>query len=102
MVARHAGSGLKPHRIKATQLDLFGARASSSRFLAHWLRVRSEGLAHTLMWRLSAMALSGTELARTSAATIRVKRFKIAAVAIRNTRRAAFGAPWLAATAPRS
>lgn len=44
-------------------------------------------LAYTLMHRLRAIALAGTELARATAATIRVKLLKIGAAVIRNTRR---------------
>ncbi|QJD28838.1 IS1380 family transposase [Methylococcus geothermalis] len=79
--------GEAENRIKETQLDLFGTRASSQKFLANWLRVLLAGLAYTLMQRLREMALSGTELANATAATIRVKLLKIGAAVIRNTRR---------------
>lgn len=79
--------GEAENRIKETQLDLFGTRASSHRFLANWLRVMLAGLAYTLMQRLRAIALAGTELARATAATIRVKLLKIGAAVIRNSRR---------------
>jgi hypothetical protein len=78
--------GEAENRIKETQLDLFGTRASSHRFLANWLRVMFAALAYTLMQRLRAIALAGTELARATAATIRVKLLKIGAAVIRNTR----------------
>ena len=45
------------------------------------------GLAYTLMTRLRATALHGTELAACSAATIRVRLLKIGAQVWRNTRR---------------
>ncbi len=79
--------GEAENRIKETQLDLFGTRASSRKFLANWLRILFSALAYTLMQRLREMALANTELARASAATIRVKLFKIGAAVIRNTRR---------------
>ena len=79
--------GEAENRIKETQLDLFGTRASSHRFLANWLRVMFAALAYTLMQRLRAIALTNTELARATAATIRVKLLKIGAAVIRNTRR---------------
>jgi hypothetical protein len=44
-------------------------------------------LAYTLMCRLREVALAGTELARASAATIRVRLLKIGASIVRNTRR---------------
>lgn len=74
-------------RIKETQLDRFGTRASCHTFLANWLRVLLAWLAYTLMQRLKDMALVGTELARATSATIRVKLLKIGAAVIRNTRR---------------
>ena len=41
-------------------------------------------LAYTLMQRLRAIALQGTELARTSAATIRTRLLKIGATIVRH------------------
>ena len=79
--------GEAENRIKETQLDLFGTRASSQKFYANWLRCLFSALAYTLMQRLKTMALAGTELARASSATIRVKLLKIGAAMIRNTRR---------------
>ena len=73
--------------IKETQLDLFGTRASCHRFLANWLRVMFSALAYTLMQRLRELALANTELAKASAATIRVRLLKIGAAVLRNTRR---------------
>ncbi len=75
------------NRIKETQLDLFGTRASSHKFAANWLRLMLAALAYTLMERLRTLALAGTDLARASAATIRVKLLKIGAAILRNTRR---------------
>ena len=79
--------GEAENRIKETQLDLFGTRASSGKFLANWLRSLWSALAYTLMQRLRELALAGTELAKASAATIRVRLLKIGAAVIRNTRR---------------
>lgn len=79
--------GEAENRIKECQLDLFGTRASSHKFAANWLRLMLAALAYTLMERLRALALAGTELARASAATIRVKLRKIGAAILRNTRR---------------
>jgi hypothetical protein len=66
--------GEAENRIKKTQLDLFGTRASCHKFLANWLRLRE-------------IALAGTDVARATAATIRVKLLKIGASVVRNTRR---------------
>jgi hypothetical protein len=79
--------GEAENRIKETQLDLFGTRTSSRKFLANWLRVLFSALAYTLMQRLRELALAGTDLATATAATIRVRLLKIGAAVIRNTRR---------------
>jgi hypothetical protein len=83
----YCGRGEAENRIKETQLDLFGTRASCHRFLANQLRVLLAGLAYTLMQRLRDLALQGTELASACAATIRTRLLKIAAGVMRNTRR---------------
>lgn len=79
--------GEAENRIKETQLDLFGARASCHKFHANWLRLMFAALAYTLMQRLRTIALVGTELASACAATIRVRLVKIGAAILRNTRR---------------
>lgn len=79
--------GEAENRIKETQLDLFGTRASCQKFLANWLRILFSALAYTLMQRLRELTLAGTELAQATAATIRVRLLKIGAAVIRNTRR---------------
>lgn len=79
--------GEAENRIKETQLDLFGTRASCHKFLANWLRTLLSALAYTLMQRLREIALNGTDLAKASAATVRVRLLKIGAAVIRNTRR---------------
>jgi hypothetical protein len=79
--------GEAENRIKETQLDLFGTRASCHRFYANWLRLMFAALAYTLMQRLREIMLAGTELANATAATIRVRLLKIGAAIVRNTRR---------------
>ena len=79
--------GEAENRIKEAQLDLFGTRASCHKFLANWLRLMFAALAYTLMQRLRDIALAGTELAKATAHTIRVKLLKIGAAVLRNTRR---------------
>lgn len=79
--------GEAENRIKEAQLDLFGTRASCHKFHANWLRLMFAALAYTLMQRLREIALSHTELARATAASIRVKLLKIGAAILRNTRR---------------
>lgn len=79
--------GEAENRIKETQLDLFGTRASCHKFLANWLRLMFSALAYTLMQRLREIALANTDLATATAATIRVRLLKIGAAILRNTRR---------------
>jgi hypothetical protein len=79
--------GEAENRIKEALLDLFGTRASCSRFVANQSRLLLAALAYTLMQRLRALALRGTELERASAATLRVRLLKIGAALLRNTRR---------------
>jgi Transposase DDE domain group 1 len=79
--------GEAENRIKEAQLDLFGTRASCQRFIANQFRLLLAALAYTLMNRLKALALTGTELANASAATVRTKLLKLGACVIKNTRR---------------
>jgi hypothetical protein len=79
--------GEAENRIKEAQLDLFGTRTSCHKFAANQLRLLFAALAYTLMERLRALALAGTELERACAATIRVRLLKIGAAVVRNTRR---------------
>jgi hypothetical protein len=79
--------GEAENRIKETQLDLFGTRASCHKFLANQFRLLLAALAYTLMQRLRTLALSGTELARACTGTIRTRLLKIGVGVLRNTRR---------------
>lgn len=83
----YCARGEAENRIKEVQLDLFGTRASCHKFAANQLRLLLAALAYTLMQRLRAIALAGTELARATAVTIRVRLLKIGAAVVRNTRR---------------
>ena len=83
----YCARGEAKNRIKETQLDLFGRRASCHRFAANQLRLLLAALAYTLMINLRRLALAGTELAQACAATIRTKLLKIGAAVLRNTRR---------------
>ena len=56
-------------------------------------RLMFAALAYTLMQRLRKIALTGTELARATTATIRVKLLKIGAAILCNTRRPVSVAP---------
>ena len=79
--------GEAENRIKEAQLDLFGTRASCTRFAANQFRLLLAALAYTLMVRLRELALHASELERASAATIRCRLLKIGAAILRNTRR---------------
>lgn len=83
----HCQWGEAENRIKETQLDLFGTGASCKKFLSNWLRILFLAPAYTLMQQPSEMALTGTELAHATGATIRVRLLKIGAAIVRNTRR---------------
>ncbi len=83
----YCARGEAENRIKEAQLDLFGTRASCHKFLANQMRLLLAALAYTLMQQLRELALYGSELARATAATIRVRLLKIGAAIVRNTRR---------------
>lgn len=83
----YCARGEAENRIKEAQLDLFGRRASCSRFAANQLRLLLAALAYTLMINLRRVGLQGTELERACTATIRTKLLKIGAGVLRNTRR---------------
>ena len=83
----YCARGEAENRLKEAQLDLFGRRASCHRFAANQLRLLLAALAYTLMINLRRLALTGTELERACAATIRAKLLKIGAAVLRNTRR---------------
>ena len=83
----YCARGEAENRIKEAQLDLFGRRASCSRFAANQLRLLLATLAYTLVINLRRLGLRGTELERACAATIRMKLLKIGAAVVRNTRR---------------
>lgn len=83
----YCARGEAENRIKEAQLDLFGRRASCSRFAANQLRLLFAALAYTLMINLRRLGLKGTELERACTATIRTRLLKIGAAVLRNTRR---------------
>ncbi len=83
----YCARGEAENRIKETQLDLFGTRTSASLFRSNYLRIMLSALAYTLMKTLRHIALKGTKFERATAATIRNKLLKVAAVISKNTRR---------------
>jgi hypothetical protein len=67
------------NRIKEQQLDLFAGRTSCHHFLANQFRLLLSSAAYVLIESLRRLGLTGTELARAQAGTIRLKLLKIGA-----------------------
>ena len=83
----YCARGEAENRIKAQQLGLFADRTSCMNWLPNQMRVLLSGIAYTLMEAIRRLSLYGTEMAKASCQSIRLKLFKIGAVMIRNTRR---------------
>jgi len=83
----YCARGEMENRIKEAQLGLFADRTSCRYFAANQFRLLLSSLAYSLIERLRALGLSGTEWASAQAHTVRVKLLKIGAVIVRNTRR---------------
>lgn len=75
----YCARGDMENRIKEQQLDLFADRTSTHTMRANQLRLWFSSMAYVLMNRLRATTLAGTEMARATCGTIRIKLFKIAA-----------------------
>jgi len=67
------------NRIKEQQLDLFAGRTSCHDFLANQFRLLLSSAAYVLIESLRRLGLTGTELAKAQAGTIRLKLLKIGA-----------------------
>ena len=67
------------NRIKEQQLDLFAGRTSCHDFLANQFRLLLSSAAYLLIESLRRLGLTGTELAKAQAGTIRLKLLKIGA-----------------------
>ena len=67
------------NRIKECQLDLMADRTSASTMRANQLRLWFASMAYVLIAALRRIALAGSELARATAGTIRLKLLKIGA-----------------------
>ena len=78
------------NRIKEQQLDLFADRTSCHGWWANQFRLLLSSMAYTLLETIRRIGLTGTEMARAQAGTIRLKLLKIGAVITRNTRRVCF------------
>jgi hypothetical protein len=83
----YCARGEMENRIKEQQGDLFGERLSSHTLAANQLRLWLTAFAYVLMERMRHRVLAGTELARATADTIRLRLFKLAARVEISTRR---------------
>jgi len=76
----YCARGEMENRIKEQQLDLFADRTSTGSLRANQLRLWLSTLAYLLIHRLRQIGLKGTELARASCGSIRLKLLKIGAL----------------------
>jgi hypothetical protein len=79
--------GEMENRIKECQLDLLADRASAATMRANQLRLWFASLAYVLMEAVRRLGLQGSELAKATAGTIRLKLLKIGAVVTVSVRR---------------
>jgi Transposase DDE domain group 1 len=79
--------GEMENRIKECQLDLMADRASAATLRANQLRLWFSSLAYVLMEAVRRLGLEGSELAKATAGTIRLKLLKIGAVVTVSVRR---------------
>jgi hypothetical protein len=75
----YCARGNMENRIKEQQLDLFADRTSTHFMAPNQLRLWFSTFAYLLLQRLRSLALKGTQLAKATAGTIRLKLLKIAA-----------------------
>ncbi len=83
----YCARGDMENRIKEQQLDLFADRTSAYTMRANQLRLYFASVAYVLLNELRLFGLSGTEMARAQAGTIRTKLLKIGAVVTTSVRR---------------
>ena len=83
----YCARGEMENRIKERQLDLFADRTSAASLRANQLRLWLASLAYVLITALRRLALQGTELAKATAATIRLKLLKLGALVTVSVRR---------------
>jgi hypothetical protein len=83
----YCGRGDMENRIKEQQLDLYADRTSTETMRANQLRLWFSTCAYLLMNQLRRVGLAGTELARATCGTIRLRLLKIGAVVRVSVRR---------------
>lgn len=89
----YGAHGDRENRIKEQPLGLFADRTSGPVGCAHQFRLLLSSLAYVLLETRRPLSLAGTDLARAQYSTLRVKRLKVGAVVLRNTRRIRFLLP---------
>lgn len=75
----YCARGDMENRIKEQQLDLFADRTSAHTMRANQLRLWFASMAYVLVSALRRIGLKGTEMAKATCGTIRLKLFKLAA-----------------------
>jgi Transposase DDE domain group 1 len=83
----YCARGEMENRIKECQTDLFAGRTSAATMRANQLRLWFAAFAYVVMAALRRIGLGGTELARATCGTIRLKLLKIGALITISVRR---------------
>ena len=83
----YCARGDMENRIKECQADLFADRTPAATMRANQLRLWFASMAYVLMCALRRIGLAGTELARATCGTIRLKLLKIGAQVTISVRR---------------
>jgi hypothetical protein len=83
----YCARGEMENRIKECQMDLFGDRTSTATMKANQLRLWFASMAYVMVASLRRLALTTTDLADATCATIRLKLLKIGAVVTVSVRR---------------
>ena len=83
----YCARGEMENRIKECQADLFAGRTSATSMRANQLRLWFAAFAYVVLAALRRIGLAGTELARATCGTIRLKLLKIGALITTSVRR---------------
>ena len=83
----YCARGEMENRIKECQSDMFAGRTSAATMRANQLRLWFAGLAYVLVASLRRIGLAGTEFAKATCGTIRLKLLKIGALITISVRR---------------
>ena len=86
----YCARGEMENRFKECQTDLFADRTSAATMQANQLRLWFASFAYVLMCAVRRIGLDGTDLARATCGTIRLKLLKIAALVTVSVRRVRF------------